>query len=58
MGEVHEIGRLFDETKGILSTESTADETEVKLPDYVKVVKDITGDVNYKNYYLAKSQKY
>ena len=48
----------FDRTKGILSTESTADETETKLPDYVKVIKDITGDVNYKNYYLAKSQKY
>ena len=26
--------------------------------DYIRVIKDVTGDVNYKNYYLAKSQKY
>lgn len=47
----------FDTSKGILSTESGADDT-VKLPDYIKVIKDVTGDVNYKNYHLAKLQKY
>lgn len=48
----------FDTSKGILSTESTADDNEIKIPDYVKVIKDVTGDVNYKNYFLAKAQKY
>lgn len=48
----------FDTTKGILSTESRVGEDEPKLPEYIKVIKDVTGDVNFKNYYLAKSQKY
>lgn len=48
----------FDKTKGLLSTETGPEDTEVKLPEYVKVIKDVTGDINYKNYYLAKSQKY
>ena len=48
----------FDRSKGILSFESSADGQEVKLPDYIRVIKDVTGDMNYKNYYLAKSQKY
>lgn len=48
----------FDKTKGILSVQVTKDNKDVKLPDYVKVIKDVTEDVNYKNYYLAKSQTY
>lgn len=48
----------FDRSKGILSIDSPADENEVKMPEYIHVIKDVTGDVNYKNYYLAKSQKY
>jgi len=48
----------FDTSKGILSFESSSDHTSVKLPEYIEVIKDVTGDVNYKNYYLAKSQKY
>lgn len=48
----------FDQTKGILSTETRTDETEAKVPEYVRVIKDVTGDKNYKNYYLAKSQKF
>lgn len=48
----------FDKTKGLLSTETKKDVSEVKLPEYVKVIKDVTGDKNYKNYYLAKYQKY
>ena len=43
----------FDKTKGIISTENDAE-----LPEYIDVIKDVTGDVNYKNYYLAKHQKF
>ena len=43
----------FDKTKGIISTEN-----EAELPEYIDVIKDVTGDVNYKNYYLAKHQKF
>ncbi|MBQ6479154.1 MAG: AAA family ATPase [Erysipelotrichaceae bacterium] len=48
----------FDKSKGILSFESAADAEDIELPDYIHVVKNVTGDINYKNYYLAKSQKY
>ena len=43
----------FDKTKGIISTEN-----EAELPEYIDVIKDVTGDVNDKNYYLAKHQKF
>ena len=48
----------FDTTKGILSIDVPSDGRPIRIPDYVKVIKDVTGDINYKNYYLAKSQKY
>ena len=47
----------FDTTKGMLSVQ-VAENDCVELPDYFKVIKDVTNDVNYKNYYLAQSQKY
>jgi len=47
----------FDTTKGLLSVQLPED-SEVKLPDYFKVVKEVTNNNAYKNYYLAKSQKY
>ncbi len=48
----------FDTSKGILSVDTPSEDCDVKLPDYIKVVKEVTDDKNYKNYYLAKSQKY
>ena len=48
----------FDHSKGILSIDQPTDGREVKVPEYITVIKDVTGDINYKNYYLAKSQKY
>jgi len=48
----------FDESKGLLSVGDYHDGSKPKLPSYIKVIKDVTDDVNYKNYYLAKSQKY
>ena len=47
----------FDKTKGILSVADNG-EAEIVLPDYVTVLKDVTDDIQYKNYYLAKSRKY
>lgn len=47
----------FDETKGLLSLQLPED-GEIKLPPYVKVIKDVSEDENYKNYYLAQSGKY
>ena len=47
----------FDTTKGILSIQ-VAEGQQPELPYYVKLVKDVTNDSSYKNYYLAQSQKY
>ena len=47
----------FDSTKGMLSVQ-LAEGQEVVIPDYIKVIKDVTNDKNYKNYYLAQSRKY
>ncbi len=48
----------FDKTKGLISISDTAEGERAVLPEYVTVIKDVTGDSDYKNYYLAKSQKY
>ena len=48
----------FDETKAILSVQLPTNNEEVNLPSYIKVVKEVTDNNAYKNYYLAKSQKY
>ncbi len=48
----------FDTGKGILSIDQPTDGRTVNIPDYISVIKDVTGDKNYKNYYLARSQKY
>lgn len=48
----------FDKTKGILSVDVPSDGREVKTPDYVNVIKEVSDDVNFKNYYLAGSQRF
>lgn len=48
----------FDTTKGILTVDEPDDGRTVEVPDYFEVIRDVTGDVNYKNYYLAKSQSF
>lgn len=48
----------FDKNKGILSVQVKDGDKQIEIPDYIKVIKDVTDDVNYKNYYLAKSQNY
>ena len=48
----------FDTGKGILTVDEPADGRQVEIPEYINVIKDVTGDLSYKNYYLAKSQKF
>ena len=48
----------FDQSKGVLAVDVPLDGSDVKIPDYIRVIKDVTDDLNYKNYYLAKTQKY
>lgn len=48
----------FDKTKGLISVADGDDGQKVALPEYIRVIKDVTGDKEYKNYFLAKSQKY
>jgi predicted ATPase/CYTH domain-containing protein len=48
----------FDKTKALLSVQIPSENEEVIIPEYFNVIKDVTDDINYKNYYLAKSQKF
>lgn len=48
----------FDTTKGILAIDYPAEYRQLPIPDYVKVIKNVTDDPSYKNYYLAKALKY
>ena len=47
----------FDGEKAILSVQ-VAEGQKPELPYFVKLIKEVTDDSNYKNYYLAKSRKY
>lgn len=48
----------FDKTKAILSVQLADENDEVTIPEGFEVIKDVTDMINYKNYYLAKTQKY
>ena len=43
----------FDRTKALLSIQVQEGE-EIDIPEYIRVIRDVSDDVNYKNYYLAK----
>lgn len=45
----------FWKDKAILEIELTEENQEVILPDFIKVIKEVTNDVRYKNNSLAKS---
>lgn len=47
----------FDKTKGLLSVQVASKEDTINIPGYFKIIKDVSDDINYKNYYLAKNQK-
>ena len=42
------------ENDAILEIELTSEDQEVKLPDWIEVIKEVTGDDKYKNANLAK----
>lgn len=48
----------FDKTKGLLSVQVANKEDTINIPGYFKIIKDVSDDINYKNYYLAKNQKF
>ena len=45
----------FSTEKAIMEIELNGEDQEVYLPDFVKVIKEVTNDDNYKNYNLAKT---
>lgn len=47
----------FDKTKGLLSLQ-VPDDGIVNLPPYIKVIKEVTDNTDYKNYNLAQTEKY
>lgn len=44
----------FSNTYAILEIELTGETREIVIPDFIKVIKDVTSDEYYKNYNLAK----
>ena len=47
----------FDKSKGLLSVQVGEGQT-VNIPDYIKVIQDVSNNEHFKNYHLAQSQKY
>lgn len=47
----------FDTSKGLLSLQMP-ENGEIKLPAYIKLIKEVTDSDDYKNYNLARTQKY
>lgn len=48
----------FDSSKAILSVQISDVNEEIKIPKEFEIIKDVTEMVNYKNYYLAKTQSF
>lgn len=45
----------FSKDKAILEIELTEENKEVKIPEFIHVIKEVTGDKKYKNHELARS---
>lgn len=48
----------FDEAKGLLSVQVASEDDTINIPSYFKILKEVTDDVKYKNYFLAKEQSF
>ncbi|MDO4378166.1 MAG: AAA family ATPase [Erysipelotrichia bacterium] len=48
----------FDKSKALLSVQVPTENEKIIVPDYFRIIKDVTDNPDYKNYYLAKSQKF
>ena len=44
----------FSSTKAIMEIELNNENEEIVVPPYIKVIKEVTSDENFKNYNLAK----
>lgn len=41
------------DNQAIMEIELSSDEEEIKTPEFIKIIKDVTDDENYKNYQMA-----
>lgn len=48
----------FDKTKAILTVDVSDNSEKAEVPEEFEVLKDVTEMINYKNYYLAKTQAF
>lgn len=47
----------FSDDKAIVEIELTKETDEIHFPDFIKVIKEVTDDISYRNHSLAKTQK-
>lgn len=47
----------FSNSKAILEIELTDENKEVKIPDFIEVISDVTEDRRYSNYYIGQYNK-
>ena len=40
----------------ILEIELTNENQEVKIPNFINIIKEVTNDINYRNYNLSKRE--
>ena len=57
-GQYFEVDTYLDKLEGltILETKGIAQGEDLKLPPFLKIIKEVTGDKDYYNYNLAKKQ--
>ena len=57
-GQYFEVDTYLDKLEGltILETKGIAQGEDLKLPPFLKIVREVTGDKDYYNYNLAKKQ--
>ncbi len=48
----------FDTSKALLGVQVPDNKEKISLPDFIHIIKDVSDILNYKNYYLAKIQKF
>ena len=52
--ELEELDKIDD--MYILEIELTNENQEVKIPDFINIIKEVTNDINYRNYVLSKRE--
>ena len=47
----------FSQNEALMKLELTSENNEIELPDFIKVLREVTYDPKYRNYSLAKNKK-